>query len=87
MARSLKLGDCVQIPDGRIARVREKVEGGYKVRVRRQTSATHQFPVLPASKLKRVACPKGWMSEEGYVRYLKATLEKMAKRQKKKRGR
>jgi hypothetical protein len=87
MAKTFKLGDCVQIPDGRVARVREKVEGGYKVRVRRKTSATHQFVVYPASKLKRVACPKGWMSEEGYVRYLKTTLAKMAKRQKKKRSR
>jgi hypothetical protein len=51
------------------------------VRVRRATSATHQFLMFAVRDLKRVECPKGWMSPEGYVRYLKATLAKMRQRQ------
>jgi hypothetical protein len=53
----------------------------YRVRVRRATSATHQFLIFAAQDLKRVDCPKGWMSPEGYVRYLKVTLAKMRQRQ------
>lgn len=86
MAAKLKLGDCVRIPDGRIARVREVSGSKCRVRVRRKTSATHQFLWLPAKELERVDCPKGWMSEEGYVRYLKATLAKMRQRQPAKKG-
>ena len=81
MARSFRVGDCVRIPDGRIGRVREVSGGKYRVRVRRATSATHQFLMLSAGDLKRVDCPKGWMSPEGYVRYLKVTLAKMRQRQ------
>ncbi|HEV3166984.1 MAG TPA: hypothetical protein VGZ22_23445 [Isosphaeraceae bacterium] len=83
MANRFRLGDCVEIPDGRIARVRESIGGKYRVRVRRQTSETHQFLLFAAADLKRVDCPKGWMSEEGYVRYLKATLAKMEERKSK----
>ena len=75
-------GDCVKIPDGRIARVRDEQGDGYRVRVRRKTSDTHQFLVLPKDALTLVPCPKGWMSPEGYNRYLKATLEKMKQRKK-----
>ncbi len=75
-------GDCVKIPDGRIARVREYKEDAYRVRVRRKTSNTHQFLLLPKDSLTVVPCPKGWMSPEGYNRYLKATLEKMRLRKK-----
>ncbi len=75
-------GDCVKVPDGRIGRVREEVEGGFRVRVRRKTSKTHQFLTFPTKELTRVPCPKGWMSPEGYNRYLKATLEKMNLRNK-----
>jgi hypothetical protein len=34
-----------------------------------------------ADDLERVDCPKGWMSEAGYVRYLDATLAKMRQRE------
>jgi hypothetical protein len=81
MARSFRAGDCVRIPDGRIGRVREVSGGKYRVRVRRETSATHQFLMFAARDLKRVDCPKGWMSPEGYMRYLKVTLVEMRQRQ------
>jgi hypothetical protein len=81
MARTFHVGDCVRIPDDRIGRVREVARGKYRVRVRRATSATHQFLIFAASDLKRVDCPKGWMSPAGYERYLKVTLTKMRQRQ------
>ena len=81
MARTFRMGDCVRIPDGRVGRVREVSGSKYRVRVRRATSATHQFLMFAAKDLKRVDCPKGWMSPEGYARYLKATLAKMRQRQ------
>lgn len=74
-------GDCVKLPDGRVARVREAHGGEYRVRVRRRTSRTHQFLSLPQEDPTKVPCPKGWMSPEGYNRYLKKTLEKMRLRQ------
>ncbi len=77
MAEEIKTGDCVKILDGRIARVRDIVNGVYRVRVRRKTSQTHQFLEFQKAELVKVACPKGWMSPEGYNRYLKITLEKM----------
>ena len=73
-------GDCVRIPDGRIARVREIADGKYKVRVRRQTSNTHQFLFFLESELEWTECPKGWMSPKGYIHYLKVTLSKMKER-------
>jgi hypothetical protein len=76
MAKSFKLGDCVKIPDGRIGRVREKPGGKYRVRVRRKTSETHQFMIFATGELKAAACPKGWMSPAGYVRYLRTALKK-----------
>jgi hypothetical protein len=81
MARALRVGDCVRIPDGRVGRVREVTGRKYKVRVRRRTSATHQFLMFRARDLRRVDCPQGWMSPEGYVRYITATLAKMRERQ------
>jgi len=84
-AKTIRIGGCVKIPDGRIARVREKLGSKYKVRVRRKTSATHQFLLIDVHKLKLVKCPKGWMSIEGYNRYLKTTLAKMKKRLAKKK--
>ena len=81
VARTFRVGDCVLIPDGRIGRVREVSGGKYRVRVRRATSATHQFRTFAAANLKRVDCPRGWMSPAGYVRYLKVTLAKMRQRQ------
>jgi hypothetical protein len=74
------VGDCVRIRDGRIGRVRAIEHRGYRVRVLRGTSKTHQFLVYKAGQLKRVTCPKGWMSPEGYRRYLKPTLAKMRER-------
>jgi hypothetical protein len=81
MARTFSLGDCVRIPDGRIGRVREVSKGECRVRVRRATSATHQFLIFAARDLKLVDCPKSWMSPAGYERYLKVTLAKMRQRQ------
>jgi hypothetical protein len=80
MAKTWRVGDCVRIPDGRLGRVREVTGGKVRVRVRRTTSATHQFLVFAAKDLKRAECPKGWMSPEGYARYLRVTLAKMRKR-------
>lgn len=81
MGGTFKPGDCVKTPDGRIGRVREVVGSRYKVRVRRKTSETRQFLTLSGEELERVECPKGWMSPEGYVRYLDATLAKMRRRE------
>ena len=81
MARTFREGDCVRIPGGRIGRIREVSRGKCRVRVRRATSDTHQFLMFAATDLKRVDCPKGWMSPAGYVRYLKVTLAKMRQRQ------
>jgi hypothetical protein len=81
MAKPFVVGDCVRIPDGRIGRVREVMGRRYKVRVQRRTSKTHQFIEFAADDLGRVDCPKGWMSPEGYARYLDATLDKMKERE------
>ncbi len=80
MTKSIVIGGCVRIPDGRIGRVREKINDQYKVRVRRKTGLSHQFLLFNTRELKPVACPKGWMSVEGYNRYLKKTLAKMEER-------
>ena len=82
MTARIKMGDCVKIPDGRIARVRDKIDDRFRVRVRRKTSNTHQFLFFTPTELEVVECPKGWMTPVGYNRYLKATLEKMDKRNK-----
>ena len=76
----LKVGDCVRLGDGRIGRLRGRVGGKVRVRVRRKTSETHQFVMVAAGELKKVKCPTGWMSEAGYVRYLRVTLRKMKAR-------
>jgi hypothetical protein len=81
MARIFSVGDCVRIPDGRVGRVREVTGKTYRVRVRRKTSATHQFLEFAATDLRHVDCPQGWMGPAGYVRYLKVTLAKMRQRQ------
>jgi hypothetical protein len=80
MAAFIRIGDCVKIPDGRVARVRERLTGKYRVRVRRKTGKSHQFLTFPVNRLKLVGCPKGWMSREGYNRYLGITLAKMKER-------
>ena len=83
MPEDINPGDCVRIPDGRIARVRDRIEGVYRVRVRRKTSQTHQFLEFHKEELIKIPCPKGWMSPEGYNGYLKITLEKMRARNRK----
>jgi hypothetical protein len=75
-----RVGDCVLLPDGRVGRVRDASGRKYRVRVRRTTSATHQFLMFEGVDLKRAKCPKGWMSPDGYVSYLRTTLLKMRKR-------
>jgi hypothetical protein len=82
-SKSIVIGSCVKIPDGRIGRVRKKVYNQYKVRVRRKTSLSHQFLLFDHNELEIVDCPKGWMSVEGYNRYLKKTLTKMEERKSK----
>lgn len=82
----MQTGDCVQIPDGRIGRVRTMTKDLVRVRVMRKTSHTHQFLWFNLSELSVVACPKGWMSPEGYNRYLKVTLAKMEQRNSGKKG-
>jgi hypothetical protein len=81
MARRFAVGDCVRVPDGRVGRVRAVAARQYRVRVQRRTSKTHQFLLLRASDLSRVECPPGWMSPDGYRRYLKPTLAKQRERE------
>lgn len=81
MGLSIRIGDCVRVPDGRIGRVRNTVGNAYRVRVRRKTSQSHQFLKFAAEDLRRIDCPKGWMSPAGYLRYLRLTLAKMRQRQ------
>jgi hypothetical protein len=81
MVRRFTVGDCVRVPDGRVGRVRAVEARQYRVRVQRRTSKTHQFLHLRAGELSRVECPSGWMSPDGYRRYLKPTLAKQRARQ------
>ena len=71
----------MRVPDGRIGRVRAVEAGQYRIRVQRRTSKTHQFLRLRAAELSRIDCPSGWMSVDGYRRYLRATLAKLRERQ------
>jgi hypothetical protein len=41
MSSDIHPGDCVQLPEGRIGRVRERAGDTDTVRVRRTTSKTH----------------------------------------------
>lgn len=82
MAKLLSNGDCVKIPDGRIGRLRGKIGSKYKIRVRRITGKSHQFLLYSPGHLKKAACPKGWMSPAGYNSYLKKTMAKMRRREK-----
>jgi len=79
-------GDCVTVPDGRIGRVRDIQKDSVRVRLMRTTSHTHQFIWYKGLDLQVVACPKGWMSKEGYNRYIKITLAKMKIRNNKKKA-
>ena len=80
MAKRWRVGDCVLLADGRMGRIREVFGLKLRVRVRRTTSATHQFLTLEGKELKCANCPKGWMSRDGYARYLRTTLAKMRQR-------
>lgn len=82
MTKVINSGDCVKIPDGRIARVRDISQNEYRVRVRRKESKYHQFLKFSKRELTKVQCPRGWMSPEGYNRYVEKTLMKMNKRMK-----
>jgi hypothetical protein len=81
-ASRIRNGDCVRLPDGRIGRVRAKIGQSFRLRVRRKTSATHQFVIVNATEIMPIPCPKGWMSPDGYRRYLRITLAKMRQRRK-----
>ncbi len=83
MATNIHPGDCVKLRDGRTGRVRDVAAGAARVRVRRKTSETHQFVKVPQRELRKVTCPQGWMSPQGYNRYLKVTLQKMKQRTRK----
>jgi hypothetical protein len=85
MSRRFAVGDCVQVPDGRVGRVRAVDGREYRIRVQRRTSKTHQFLRLRAGDLARVECPAGWMTPDGYQRYLKPTLAKQRARERAKR--
>jgi hypothetical protein len=80
MGRPIRAGDCVRLADGRTGRARTVLGDSIRVRVRRQTSATHRFVTVRAAAISRVDCPKGWMSPQGYTRYLRVTLAKMRTR-------
>jgi hypothetical protein len=80
MAPRLQVGDCVRVPDGRIGRVRARVGRKLRIRVQRRTSRTHQFVVLAPREVRAVPCPPGWMSPDGYRRYLRPTLAKLRAR-------
>ena len=81
MSRRFAVGDCVRVPDGRVGRVRALEGREYRIRVQRRTSKTHQFLRLRAGELARVDCPSGWMTPDGYRRYLEPTLAKQRARQ------
>ncbi len=85
MTSVLKLGSCVKVPDGRIGRIRSRSKDQYEIRLRRKTSNSHQFLFFSGKDIKVVPCPKGWMSPEGYNRYLRKTLAKMRQRETKKK--
>jgi hypothetical protein len=87
MAAKFQIGDCVQVPDGRIGRVRARAGPQLRVRVRRRTSATHQFLLLAPREVRAVPCPRGWMSPAGYRRYLRPTLAKLRARLQERRER
>lgn len=78
----IRNGDCVRVPDGRVGRVRARVGNSYRVRVRRMTGNSHQFLLFTEQQLEAIPCPRGWMSRDGYRRYLRVTLAKLRERQK-----
>lgn len=83
----IKPGQCVKIPDGRTARVRDYHSdiNRWRVRVRRKTSDSYEFVYFKLNELQIVDCPPGWMSVNGYNSYLKKTLAKMRQREERQR--
>ena len=65
---ALQRGECVRLPDGRPGRVREKVGGKYRVRVRRNGETTDELLLLARGALEKIPPPAGWMSADGYNR-------------------
>jgi hypothetical protein len=82
MIKAIKAGDCVRLLDGRIGRVRNSQKNGYRVRVARKNSNSHQLLWLTEEEITKIQCPDGWMSPEGYNRYIRKTLAKMKQRMK-----
>jgi hypothetical protein len=76
MSERLRDGDCVRLPDGRVARVREVAGGTVKVRVRTPSGRSDRFESHALGTVEALECPRGWMSPEGYRRYLAETLRK-----------
>jgi hypothetical protein len=58
MKASMKLGEFVKIPDGRIGFLIERNADKYTVRVRQQTGTYHQFLYFTVSELKAVTQSK-----------------------------
>lgn len=54
MKSTIKLGDFVKIPDGRIGFLRERYADKYVVRVRQHTGTYHQFLFFTLGELKAV---------------------------------
>ena len=82
MIKAIKAGDCVKLLDGRIGRVRNSQKSRYRVRVSRKNSKSHQLLWLTGVEITKIQCPDGWMSPEGYNRYIRKTLSKMKQRMK-----
>ena len=80
MTEIINSGDCVRLHDGRIGRIREIFKKSTEFEYRRKNSKNHQVIKVTSGDITRIQCPKGWMSPDGYNRYLKQTLSKMKKR-------
>jgi len=70
--RKLQRGECVRLTDGRPGRVREKVGGKFRVRVRRPGGKADELLLLGRRELEKIDPPSGWMSVEGYNRRVAA---------------
>ena len=68
----LQRGECVRLTDGRPGRVREKVGGKFRVRVRRAGGKGDELLLLGGRELKKIDPPSGWMTVEGYNRRVAA---------------
>lgn len=80
MIKAIKAGDCVKLLDGRTGRARNSEKSRYRVRVSRKNSKSHQLLWLTGVEITKIQCPDGWMSPEGYNRYIRKTLSKMKQR-------